>query len=306
MSKSAELDAEQDIGFRVKLEQLARSPLGIVALCLVVVVIVLGYSARFKSLQALWSGIALTAFVVGAFFYTLIRHPEILLYSVGASGAHLDFLRMIAAKAATPVPTPPEPWHNPKIFVGEFLPGGEVTTTTLMGLFESLSERHDWIYLLVDIEEGHKWLLSRLFIFSVVLKQVRGIRCIVFVETTPSQNKTFLGLAEPSKVRELLGQKYPWFEDALRESWANVGSPVLPDNMPLDQAKEVMEGFIFCTLMRTQQESLDDPEWSRLKGDQWDHSRWLDSLQLKQDLTAACYAFSDSTVTRARRDSDAA
>ncbi len=139
-----------------------------------------------------------------------------------------------------------------------------------------------------------------------MLKQVRGIRCIVFVETTPSQNKTFLGLAEPSKVRELLGQKYPWFEDALRESWANVGSPVLPDNMPLDQAKEVMEGFIFCTLMRTQQESLDDPEWSRLKGDQWDHSRWLDSLQLKQDLTAACYAFSDSTVTRARRDSDAA
>ncbi len=41
----------------------------------------------------------------------------------------------------------------------------------------------DLDYIVVDLEVGKKWLTSRLFIFTLLLKRLRGLRCVVFLGT---------------------------------------------------------------------------------------------------------------------------
>jgi hypothetical protein len=310
MSKSnANSSAGYAIGLGVKVEQLVRSPLGIIGLCLVLSTTVLAYAASANSLDPsdrhllVLAACIFAVVVFGTFFYMWIRHQDKIL-TPSMFRTDKAYLEAIGKRAAVPVSAPPEPWRDPKIYVGEFLPGGGVTTTTIMSLFQALREMPDWVYLLVDIETGHRWLLSRLFVFSMLLRQVRGVRCIIFVESAEGRNRTLLGLASPTGVRQALGTKYPWLEDALRDSWERVGSPVFMDQIPLDQAQEILDGFIFNPRIQTQTEHSPGSDWSPLGEGSWDHSQWLDMPRFNRDLAAACYPLSDSMVMRARRESD--
>jgi hypothetical protein len=77
-------------------------------------------------------------------------------------------------------------------------------------------------YALVDVGDGKEWISSRLFIFSVILQRMKGLRCIVFVSTADKQYRTFIGCASPDNVRWRLAADQPWLEAAFAQAYSNV------------------------------------------------------------------------------------
>jgi hypothetical protein len=223
----------------------------------------------------------------------------------------------VAIELAT-VPSAPTPWLDPGVYAGSELFGGAVTSTTIMTLFDRIRADMVWNYLIVDLEEQHAWLESRLYMFATILERMGGLRCIVFVQSAQGQYRRFLGVAKPETVRLALGEKYSWFRDildksvatALAESSTQSVPPPLPTKvdefvaamangirnslsklqpMPKDLAKAVSEIFIFDPNMQTATDPK-NPEWSQL-GDSgsWDHSRWLTLERFNKDLRSALF-----------------
>lgn len=68
-------------------------------------------------------------------------------------------------------------------------------------LFDQISDPSTAEYVVIDLGSGDRWLTSRVFIFSVLLERMRGLQCVVFLETGPGGRRRFLGLATPDHVR---------------------------------------------------------------------------------------------------------
>jgi hypothetical protein len=65
-------------------------------------------------------------------------------------------------------------------------------------------------------------LTSRLFIFAVMLQRMRGLRCLVFLETSGGIRRRFMGMAPPGAVLWSLAMRYPWLEWALANEYSRV------------------------------------------------------------------------------------
>ena len=223
----------------------------------------------------------------------------------------------VAIELAT-VPSAPTPWLDPGVYAGSELFGGAVTSTTIMTLFDRIRADMVWNYLIVDLEEEHAWLESRLYMFTTILQRMGGLRCVVFVQSAQGRYRRFLGVAKPQSVQLALGEKYPWFKaildnsvaTALAESSMLPAPPPLPTSvdqfvtgmansirsslsklqpMPKDLAQAVSERFIFDPLMQTATDPR-NPEWSQLGGSgSWDHSRWLTLERFNKDLRSVLF-----------------
>ena len=66
---------------------------------------------------------------------------------------------------------------------------------------------------------GDKWLSSRLFLFAVLLRGMRGLRRLVFVQTTDLSDRVFVASADPNRVQWALAQRCPWLEVALAAAY---------------------------------------------------------------------------------------
>lgn len=81
-------------------------------------------------------------------------------------------------------------------------------------LFKLLSDEKGLEALIIDLGTGDQWLTSRLFLFAAMLQDLRGLRCIVFVETRGHIRYRFVGTAKPNEIRRALADQYPWLEKA--------------------------------------------------------------------------------------------
>src|SRR5215207_5599488 len=97
-----------------------------------------------------------------------------------------------------------------------------------------LSGDGDYDYAVFDLGEGRSWLTSRLFIFATMLQRMSGLRCCVFVDSSGTVSKRFLGTAEPAAVRWALACRYPWLEPAFADVYAD---KVVPRRGPADAGK---------------------------------------------------------------------
>jgi hypothetical protein len=77
-------------------------------------------------------------------------------------------------------------------------------------------------YAEINLGTGREWLTSRLFIMAIVFSRMKNIRCFVFVETSGSVRKQFVGWAEPEKIRWAMAKRFPWLERAYAEAYAAV------------------------------------------------------------------------------------
>lgn len=73
-------------------------------------------------------------------------------------------------------------------------------------------------YVRIDLREGMSWLTSRLYLFSVVLPPILGLRCFVFVCSRGEIPRYFLGLASPEAVKIDLEARYPWLRYAVLDA----------------------------------------------------------------------------------------
>jgi hypothetical protein len=86
-------------------------------------------------------------------------------------------------------------------------------------LLQSIEGPGSLDFAVVDLGRGDKWLSSRLFLFAVLLRRMRGLRRLVFVQTNDLSDRVFVGSADPEVVRWALAQRYPWLEVAFAAAY---------------------------------------------------------------------------------------
>ncbi|GHO97435.1 hypothetical protein KSF_074830 [Reticulibacter mediterranei] len=200
----------------------------------------------------------------------------------------------ISIELAT-LPNPPSPWSDPNIPQNSEMAGGEVSSTAFMTLFERIGVTTHWDYLIVDIKKGHSWLISRVFIFMVFLQTMRGVKCVVFVESTGEYHRRLIGLTSPDAVRTALNETYPWFEQALLNAMTRSMIYFLTPSLSPGIAGTIIRNFIEDPEMRAVVQPGVPDEWTQL-GTQsiWEHSEWLTRKNFDTYLKEALYEWDSS------------
>lgn len=112
----------------------------------------------------------------------------------------------------------------------------DINDSTLREFFEQLRDPRSLDYAIVDLGSGEEWLTSRLYILSTVLRRMRGLEVLVFLEDAGSTRRRFLGWCRCEHVRWQLAAQFPWFEAARAhaelETWAAMRNRPAPGDAP--------------------------------------------------------------------------
>jgi hypothetical protein len=130
------------------------------------------------------------------------------------------------------------------------------------------------VYTVVGIGDGRRWLTSRLLVFAIVLRKLRGTRCLV-ITAAPSGDEIerFVGTVCPDDLRRSFSWEYPWLEEAVASAWKAIRetapapdlTPQLADRLLHDVTKKLVG----------QPVQQDGTEWAIVRGGT-EHARWVD------------------------------
>lgn len=94
----------------------------------------------------------------------------------------------------------------------------DINDSTLRSFYTQLDSRDPIPYAVVDLGTGDEWLTSRLFVLSVIMRRMRGLQAVIFVETLGHHRRRYVGTCDAERLRWRLSKRYSLFEGAL--SWA--------------------------------------------------------------------------------------
>jgi hypothetical protein len=180
---------------------------------------------------------------------------------------------------------------------------GQVQDSFMMTFRNQLLEEGSWDYAEVDLGTGREWLTSRLFIMAIVFARMKGIKALVFLNTSGNLQKRFVCWAEPQRVRWALAKRFPWLEQAYAEAVVTIPSQymgVIVSNEgrlgtqfnPADPEPSI--SLIREFLMRVQAPAAPTPvqtaDWIPVSSapNTYEHARWLSSLELEDMLGVDC------------------
>lgn len=183
-----------------------------------------------------------------------------------------------------------------------------------------LMEEGNWEYAEINLGAGQEWLTSRLFIMAIVFARMKGIKCLVFVQTSGNFQRRFVCWAEPEKVRWALAKRFPWLEEAYSAAYSAVTNfpDVAPQNPP--NVDPIMQAGVIVTnegrlgsevdaadpwpsialiqqfVARIQSppgpHPGDDANWVFIASTAQsceEHARWISSLELEDLLGTDCH-----------------
>lgn len=174
----------------------------------------------------------------------------------------------------------------------------------LGNLFDQLADPSAAECVVVDLGSGRQWLTSRVFLFAVLLQRMRGLQCVVFVETASESRRRFVGLATPEHIRWSFADRYPWLEAAFARAYETtiwpVASPeaprlVSPPNGALTATAAGDVALSYLGLVQAHSgvnppppaEPLPEPEgWVRIDGQFIEHATWLTGRRMEAILGA--------------------
>ncbi len=177
-------------------------------------------------------------------------------------------------------------WLDTSAGVDLRLTAADDIVSGMLSLFEQFKDNEMLDYALIDIGDGKKWLTSRLFIFAIMLERMRGLRRLVFVQTTPDAYQRFLGTASPLEVRWKLAMLYPWLELAYTQALpSGYFSPLSIRSVsgavdPL-RAQSIVQAFLKDpSIQLGSKPTQDDRNWEEItrpnKPPFWEHADWID------------------------------
>ncbi len=175
-------------------------------------------------------------------------------------------------------------------------------------------------YAIVDLRSGGAWLTSRLYIFSLILGEVSGLRAFVFLESANNIRRRFIGVATPSKVRRALGRRYPWFEEAfartLASQYPDIPAADAPDvstfsnqPSPFTPDEQWRVSTFVQQFVENLQRTTEPPENERSSYLEigtppyaWERTHWIDGERLERDLVGVLdYVFVEESPDSPRR-----
>lgn len=203
---------------------------------------------------------------------------------------------------------------------------GDVNDSTLRSFYDQIRDPSPLDYAVVDLGTGSEWLTSRLFILSVILSRMRGLRTFVFVETAGHIRRRLVGVCDSDTVHWRLASRFPWFEAALAHAVAEVWPPLPPGVVDLqpgwgpiinsdrgrlvlwmgdnpEPAAQMLRSF----LNQIQRDLVGVPpdDWQALPNAmplKVEHARWLAAADLEQIMGTALQTSAVSEVELQRGD----
>lgn len=198
----------------------------------------------------------------------------------------------------------------------DFRHGGttqEISDTSARAFVQQLYESAGKSMESAEVDLAETWWVSRLYLLSILLDWVCGLRQFVFVESG-----RLIGTASPQDVRWSIAQRYVWLERAFQRAYGETLKPPSPEGTdaaqsrrephvedaqpgtPLAEAKRlsiVAAGeVLYKTLNRIQGKHSEPPpktEWILLDGgthpNMYEHTRELDATELRRLLGKALY-----------------
>jgi hypothetical protein len=256
--------------------------------------------------------------VVAAFALYLLRRPLVELVGQVASRAKKISVFEISVELAT------LPELQPSWSVGDTdarrLSSSQIFDSASQTLFQELLKPAQADYAIVDLRDGEAWLTSRLFIFSLILGEVSGLRAFVFLETAANTRRRFLGVATPSNVRRALGRRYPWLEEAFARALSSAYPNAQPTETqgvstfsnqisPISSNDQWRVSDFVRRFVQNLQRTTDPPEdESRsyleigTKPKTWERAQWIDGERLERDLAGVFeYAWVNESLDSPRR-----
>jgi hypothetical protein len=186
--------------------------------------------------------------------------------------------------------------------------------------FAELLRGGDIEFFAINLGRGDQWLASRLLIFTVVMRQLRQVRCVVFTAATGvGGRKCLLGLAASEDVHQALAWEYPWLEEKLFAAWkeltarevaavdspaqgsaavgspqaasaraqaasgASIAKPIRVANLDADRAEQLFTSYRKL-LGASDPEDADIDQWTELEYGGWEHAPLLNAEGLRRLL----------------------
>jgi hypothetical protein len=169
------------------------------------------------------------------------------------------------------------------------LRGAAVLTSGLRGFGEAIKGGSAG-FVIINLEDGRKWLSTRLYIFVQALADVRDVQAVVFTTRTENTDK-FLGISSACDLLMRLTWAFPWLPRAFGIAWdeslrlrAEGSGPQWP--LTSDEANSLYEKYV--NELRPQPQPRVQPaktlEWQQLEDGVWEHATWLDRGRIKKLL----------------------
>jgi hypothetical protein len=181
--------------------------------------------------------------------------------------------------------------------MGEFqqLEQAAAFPSTKAALLDQLSGTAEMDYAVIDLGRGDQWLTSRVYIFAILLRTMRSLRCFVFVASDGGIPRRFIGTATPGQIRWRLAETFPWLEQTFASSYSEKSgqgrlwtlSRGLTTQFATDLVVEFLKGI------QIQAPSAPEPakEWIPLTApdqpQRWEHAEWLKEENLRRYLGSA-------------------
>jgi hypothetical protein len=184
--------------------------------------------------------------------------------------------------AQLPPPIPAQPLGELR---GQVLPD---SSTKAFGAL--LRDPDQSIYSVVSLGNGHEWLTSRLLVFATVLRELRGVRCLVITAWSGDDGvDRLVGTVTPEDLRRAFSWEYPWLEAALAEAWQQITNPPIPGSrrgILNPQTADQLLHDVTHKLTSSAVADQGDPEWMNVRG-RHEHARWVDVAVLGSALGGA-------------------
>jgi hypothetical protein len=104
----------------------------------------------------------------------------------------------------------------------------EVNDSTLASFYRQFEVADPVPHVLVDLGSGDEWLSSRLYILAVLLRRMRRLETVTFVESGEGPRRRFVGICEAEPMGWRLAAQWPRYESALAAAEVAMwGSPMM-------------------------------------------------------------------------------
>ncbi|MDO6439079.1 hypothetical protein Q4534_16785 [Cyclobacterium sp. 1_MG-2023] len=177
-------------------------------------------------------------------------------------------------------------------------------------------------YVIINLGRGKEWLASRLYIMSIIFENRKGIKGIVFLESTKGTRKKYIGWAEPQKVRWALANQFPWFEKAYSDAYSIVldqGAKIVNHKGRLGYSHDPYSSRSSITLLENFLKKIQSPpenpplpeeemEWVNLPSDPInpsytkEHTSWLNAESLETSLDEVLITEKINTTNQSPED----
>jgi hypothetical protein len=147
---------------------------------------------------------------------------------------------------------------------------------------------------------GDEWLTSRLYLATVMMERMRGIKAFVFLDRTAESERHFVAVVDVRLLRWRLARRYPWLEAAYAGAYAQaltqnppipMPSTIISDTGALEpgQAEAVAQRFI-ASLQRNTPVPSQDSEWTWLDRGVEERATWVTRALLTELLPTNVFA----------------